>query len=103
MTDITLAPTGSPAVPSLGQLQRAWDDLDRMVGEAERAIARIEVCRRDLVAAKEELASAIDRLVAPQYQRLEEWMFCPECNAGPGEEHSMHCSLEHGPELEPER
>lgn len=99
MTDITPLAV-APPIHSLGQLQRAWDDLDRMVGEAERAIARIEVCRRNLVAAKETLAGAIDRLVAPQYHALEEWMFCPQCNAGPDEQHSIHCSLEHGPELE---
>lgn len=24
-------------------------------------------------------------------------LLCPECKSGPGEEHSIHCSLEHGP------
>jgi hypothetical protein len=26
-----------------------------------------------------------------------DYLFCPECNSGPGEPHSNHCSLEGGP------
>lgn len=82
----------------LAQMHRAWRELHAMVHEAERAIARIEICRTHLRAAIDDLASALDRKISPQ-----EWQFCPECNSGPGEPHSLHCSLEHGPELEPER
>lgn len=83
----------------LGQMHRAWRELHAMVHEAERAIARIEICREQLRAAIDDLASALDRRAG----ELEEWQFCPECHSGPGEEHSLHCSLEHGPEMERER
>lgn len=33
--------------------------------------------------------------IADLMERLED-LLCPECKSGPGEPHSMHCSLEHG-------